>query len=61
MRNTWIINPLVRDNTLKGVLIPDVMQGSSGPCEKDPQGSLEDESAAHQLVGEVKAHQGEDG
>ena len=28
---------------------------------KDPQGLLKDEPAAHQLVGEVMAHQGEDG
>ena len=29
--------------------------------KKASQGVLEDEPAAHQLVGEVMAHQGEDG
>ena len=61
MRNTWITNPLVWDNTGKLVLIPDVSQLSSGGCEKGPQGSPTDGSASHQLVGEVMAHQGKDG
>ncbi len=61
VRNTWIINPLVRDNSGKLLLIPDVTSRSSGLVEKGSQGPLEDESASHQLVGEVMAHQGEDG
>ncbi len=63
--NTWITNPIVRDNTGKLVLIPDTSNESSGLFEKGTarlrEGSLEDGSASHQLVGEVKAHQGEDG
>ncbi len=61
VRNTWITNPLVRDNTGKLVLIPDATVESSGSTVKGPQGSPEDGSASHQLVGEVMAHQGEDG
>ena|GEM_PF-1092578 len=61
VRNTWVINPSARDNTSKGVLIPDVTYGFAESYGKDSQGSLEDELAAHQLVGEVMAHQGLDG
>ncbi len=61
VRNTWITNPLVRDNTGKLVLIPDVSRRSSVFLEKGTQGSPGDGSASHQLVGEVMAHQGEDG
>ena len=64
MRNTWIICPLVGDNSPKGLLIP---QKSSRPPGLLGKGGArkglppEDESAAHQLVGGVKAHQGLDG
>ena len=61
MRNTWITNLLVRDNTGKLVLIPGVSKESSDFLEKGTQGLPEDGSASHQLVGEVMAHQGEDG
>ena len=61
VRNTWIINLLVGDNSGKLLLIPDVTEGTSVLSGKDPQGSLVDESAAHQLVGKVMAYQGEDG
>ena len=58
VRNTWVINPLVWDNQGKLWLIPDVVIGTPVLMTKDPQGLLEDEPAAHQLVGEVMAHQG---
>ncbi len=61
VRNTWIINPLVRDNAGKLALIPVVSARSSGHAEKGSQGSPGDGSASHQLVGEVMAHQGKDG
>ena len=61
VRNTWITNPLVRDNTGKLVLIPGESSRSSGFEEKGTQGLPEDGSASHQLVGEVMAHQGLDG
>jgi hypothetical protein len=46
------------DNPGKLGLIPDVVQWSSDRCTKASQGAPEDEPAAHQLVGEVMAHQG---
>ena len=58
MRNTWVINPLDWDNPGKLGLIPDVSWELSGSPGKGPQGLPEDELAAHQLVGEVMAHQG---
>ena len=64
MRNTWIIYLLAGDNSPKGLLIPHASIGPLGPVGKGgarkglPPG---DESAAHQLVGEVMAHQGIDG
>ena len=61
VRNTWVINPSVWDNRKKFRLIPDVAQETPVSWAKDPQGLLGDGSAAHQLVGEVMAHQGEDG
>jgi hypothetical protein len=61
VRNTWITNPLVRDNAGKLALIPGVSAESSDSVEKGSQGSPGDGSASHQLVGEVMAHQGEDG
>ena len=61
VRNTWVINPLDWDNPGKLGLIPDVAWWSSDCHAKASQGAPEDEPAAHQLVGEVMAHQGEDG
>ena len=64
MRNTWIICPSVGNNTPKGVLMPHVtikFPSSIGKGDARKGFSLEDESAAHQLVGGVMAHQGEDG
>ncbi len=61
MRNTWVINPLVWDNVGKLTLIPDKTADTLVFVGIDPQGSPEDELASHQLVGEVMAHQGEDG
>ena len=61
VRNTWITNPSAWDNSGKPLLIPDTSGTLSGEPGKGQQRSLKDGSAAHQLVGEVKAHQGEDG
>ncbi len=61
VRNAWVINPLDWDNPGKPGLIPDVSWNPSGYHGKDTQGLLGDEPAAHQLVGEVMAHQGKDG
>ena len=64
MRNTWIICPSAGDNNPKGLLIPRKVIGSPGLMKKGGARkglSPEDESAAHQLVGEVMAHQGLDG
>ena len=61
MRNTWVTNPLIWDNPGKLGLIPDVTYGFSGLYEKATQGVSGDGPAAHQVVGEVKAHQAEDG
>ena len=61
VRNTWITNPLVRDNVGKPTLIPGVSARPQGFAEKGSQGSPGDGSASHQLVGEVMAHQGKDG
>ena len=64
MRNTWIICPLVENNSPKGLLMLHVTSESPGLLGKEgarKRLSLEDESAAHQLVGGVMAHQGFDG
>jgi hypothetical protein len=64
VRNTWIICPLAEDNTPKGVLILHVRPRAPAPGRKEGARkglSLEVESAAHQLVGGVMAHQGKDG
>ncbi len=55
-----MICPIDRDNEWKHWLIPDSLVGSQLQG-KVLSGPLREESAAHQLVGEVKAHQGEDG
>jgi hypothetical protein len=66
VRNTWVICQEVWDNLLKGELIPNVAAGRhllavkvGDPALRDL--TLPDKPAAYQLVGEVTAHQGEDG
>ncbi len=63
MRNTWATYPRVGDNTSKGVLIPHKTTESadSGAKGAEQSDSPEDGPAAHQLVGEVTAHQGKGG
>ena len=64
MRNTWIICPLVGNNSPKGLLMPHVTAETLVSVGKEGARkglSLKDESAAHQLVGGVTAHQGFDG
>ena len=64
MRNTWVICLEAWDNQPKGWLIPDKPTGSSEPEGKGGlciQAITSDEPAAHQLVGGVMAHQGNDG
>ncbi len=59
MSNTWVIYLVVGDNISKGVLIPheSTSVGKGGISVL----SLLDEPASHQLVGRVKAYQGNDG
>ena len=65
MSNTWITCLEARDNPSKDGLIPDKTTDSSlsevkgGLCSCKL--SLREGPAAYQLVGEVTAHQGEDG
>ncbi len=65
MSNTWITYPKVGDNQPKGWLIPHKTTESVDSVGKagDFFGSLapKDGSAAHQVVGEVMAHQALDG
>ena len=65
MSNTWIISPRAWDNPAKVGLIPDkttlLRQCGKRWLYFRMRLSLEDESMAYQLVGEVKAHQGYDG
>ncbi len=64
MRNTWIICPLVENNSPKGLLMLHVTTESPGLVGKKGARKgllLEDESASHQLVGGVIDHQGFDG
>ncbi len=60
MRNTWVICPREWDNSPKGELIPHEPPETS-VSEGKGRKTLEDEPAAHQLVGGVTAHQGNDG
>jgi hypothetical protein len=65
VRNTWVIYLRVRNNLSKDELIPDKTTASKrlrlkmGILKMDL--SPFDELASYQLVGEVKAHQGNDG
>ncbi len=60
VRNTWVICPGDGDNSPKGELIPGKPTSASADEGKGRK-TLQDEPAAHQLVGGVKAHQGDDG
>ncbi len=53
--NTWVIHPGVGNNDPKGSLIP------HNPERGKVERSLKDGPAAHQVVGEVTAHQADDG
>ncbi len=61
VRNAWVICLRVGDNSAKAGLIPNVVTGRMagrlkvGILRDLP---LEEKPASHQLVGEVKAHQG---
>ena len=57
--NTWAICPALWDKPWKRGLIPDTTQGGISSVWKAP--AVQDEPAAYQLVGEVTAHQGDDG
>jgi hypothetical protein len=58
--NTWVTYPADWDNEWKHWLIPDTLSEIKA-IRKGSLGPLGEGLAAHQLVGEVKAHQGEDG
>ncbi len=64
MSNAWAICPGVGDNSEKSGLIPNVASGRMtgtlkvGILRDLP---LQEEPASYQLVGEVTAHQGDDG
>jgi hypothetical protein len=57
--NTWAICPALWDKPWKRGLIPDIDLPLHGGGWKAP--AVQDEPAAYQLVGEVMAHQGDDG
>ncbi len=59
VRNTWATYPSLWDNPGKPELIPDTLTEPHGPVRKGPP--VRDGPAAYQLVGEVTAHQGDDG
>ncbi len=59
--NTWAICPEDGDNLGKPWLIPDTLLGGHPLGRKGPQGPLQEEPAAYQLVGGVTAYQGDDG
>ena len=61
MSNAWITYLLVGDNLLKGGLILDKFSLSTLREKKAGQLAPNERSASHQLVGGVKAHQGDDG
>ena len=64
MRNTWAIYLQVEYNPSKGGLILNVIVPGIRDCLKagTRKGlSLGEEPASYQLVGEVTAHQGDDG
>ncbi|GHA00183.1 hypothetical protein GCM10010344_79600 [Streptomyces bluensis] len=57
--NTWAICPALWDKPWKRGLIPDTT--TTGICGWWKAPAVQDEPAAYQLVGEVMAHQGDDG
>ena len=59
--NAWIMCLSAGDNLGKLGLIPNTSSETSVFVEKAGQLAPKDRSAFHQLVGEVKAHQGDDG
>jgi hypothetical protein len=59
--NTWTIFPRAGDNSGKPELIPRETTSWHQDEVKAPQGALEEGFTAYQLVGGVKAHQGDDG
>ena len=59
--NAWVMYPVAGDNSGKPGLIPNEFVNSTGFTKKEGQLSPLDRPASHQLVGEVKAHQGNDG
>ena len=62
VRNTWATCPEVGDSSSKGELIPHVATGGFSWTPKPGLNlALLDGPAAYQLVGEVTAHQGDDG
>ena len=64
MRNTWAICREVGDSSPKGELIPHAVREGFLLTPKPVVAirlALLDEPAAYQLVGEVTAHQGDDG
>ena len=59
MSNTWATCPRLWDNPRKRELIPDTLSEPHDPLRKAP--AVWEGPAAYQLVGEVMAHQGDDG
>ena len=59
VRNTWATCPRLWDNPGKPGLIPDTPAVPHDAAGKAP--TVWDGPAAYQLVGEVTAHQGDDG
>ena len=57
--NTWLTCPSAGDNQWKRWLIPHTVEGVRDPSKK--AAALKEGAVAHQLVGRVKAYQGEDG
>jgi hypothetical protein len=57
--NTLVTCPRAGDNRWKRRLIPHTLDSVRGLSRKAP--ALREGPAAHQLVGEVTAHQGDDG
>ena len=61
VRNTWATCPEVGDSSPKGELIPHVARNLWFQSQSRGNLTLLDGPAAYQLVGEVTAHQGNDG